>query len=115
MTKPSEQEALKSARDSYLYALNVLEGRFEKGEDIISKDAYYSYYYALKVLKGRFEKGEDVIDAYCSKLYKENIYNIEKELKIKLETEQIKLEKEKKELEKLKIEFEKSDLAELLG
>jgi len=55
-----EKEALKSARDSYHYALNVLQGRFEKGEDIISKSTWYSYRYARDVLKGRFEKGEDI-------------------------------------------------------
>ena len=89
----SEQEALKSAKSSYLYALNILKGRFEKGEDVISKDAYYSYCYARDVLKGRFEKGEDVIsksDEY-SKLYKKNIYDAEKKLK-----------KEIKEIEKLR-------------
>ena len=51
----------KDARYSYCYARFVLKGRFEKGEDIISKDARYSYYYARDVLKGRFEKGEDII------------------------------------------------------
>ena len=46
------------------------------------KSAHYSYHYARDILKGRFEKGEDVIskDAECSKLYKKNIYNAEKEL-----------------------------------
>ena len=62
-----EQEALKSARDSYYYALKVLKSRFEKGEDAISKDAYYS------------------------ELYKENIYDTEKEI-----------EKEQKEIEELR-------------
>ena len=94
MTKLSEQEALKSAEYSYCYARDVLKGRFEKGEDVISKDAYYSYLYARYVLKSRFKEGEDVIitDPYYSKLYKKNIYDAEKE----------ELEKEIKEIEGLK-------------
>ena len=40
-----QEETLKSAGDSYRYARDVLKGRFEKGEDVISKDAMYSYRY----------------------------------------------------------------------
>ena len=69
-----EKEALKSARDSYCYALNVLQGRFEKGENVISKESMYS------------------------ELYRENIYDAEKELKIKLEKEQKELEAIKKSI-----------------
>ena len=91
-----KEEALKSANYSYYYALIVLKGRFEKGEDIISKHPCYSYFYALDILKGRFEKGEDVIsqNVYYSKLYKENIYDAEKDI-----AEQ---QKKIKELEKLR-------------
>ena len=41
----------KNAKYSYLYALDILKGRFELGEKVISKDAHYSYYYARNVLK----------------------------------------------------------------
>jgi len=92
-----EQEALKSAKFSYYYAYKILKDRFEKGEDIISKDAQCSYKYALYVLKSRFEKGEDIIskDAHYSELYKKHVYDAEKELEKKLE-------KEIKELEDLR-------------
>jgi len=78
-----EEEALKSAKDSYFYALDILKGRFEKGENIISEDAGYSCDYARYILNDRFEKGENIIskDAKYSKLYKEYICNTEKELK----------------------------------
>jgi len=72
MTKLSEQEALKSAYFSYYYAFDVLKGRFEKGENTISKDAKYS------------------------KSYRKNIYDAEKELEKKQK------EKEQKELEAIK-------------
>jgi len=71
----NEIEALKSARNSYCYARNVLKGRFEKGEDAISKNADYS------------------------KLYKENIYDAKKELEKELKK---KLEKEQKEIKNLR-------------
>ena len=84
------------------YALNILKGRFEKGEIAISKNTHYSYRYALKVLHGRFEKGENAIskDADYSKFYRENIYDAEKELEKELEKKQEK--KEQKELEDLR-------------
>ena len=59
-----------SARNAYEYALYVLKGRFELGEEIIAKNAAYSYYYARNVLKVRFELGENVI--LSSKFYKDD-------------------------------------------
>ena len=61
----------KYASYSYLYALDVLKGRFRLGEKAISKDAEYSYIYALNILKGRFELGEKTIsqDVEYSYLY----------------------------------------------
>lgn len=50
----------KDAEIAYQYAETSGE-RFEKGEDIISKNADLSMKYAQNVLKGRFEKGEDII------------------------------------------------------
>ena len=46
------------ARVCVMYAREVLEGRFELGEDIISKDGYHSNMYAREVLKGRFGLAE---------------------------------------------------------
>ncbi|RLA39032.1 MAG: hypothetical protein DRR06_19805 [Gammaproteobacteria bacterium] len=53
----------------------ALKGRFEMGEDAISKDAKHSYYYAEDVLKGRFEMGEEVIskDAKYSYSYDRHV------------------------------------------
>jgi len=44
---------LKDAMCSYIYARDVIEGRWEQGEAAISKSAYYSYLYARDVIKGR--------------------------------------------------------------
>lgn len=46
---------------SYIYARDVIQGRFILGEDAISKHTPYSYWYARIVLRGRFELGETVI------------------------------------------------------
>ena len=46
---------------SYKYAVNVLEARFEPGEEAIATDAYHSYCYARFILNGRFFKGEGAI------------------------------------------------------
>jgi len=59
--KRFDTEISKNAEYSYLYAINVLKGRFEMGEKAISKDAEYSYCYARDVLEGRFEMGEKAI------------------------------------------------------
>lgn len=40
------------------YAVGVLQGRFEFGEDAIAKHQGASFMYAKLALKGRFEKGE---------------------------------------------------------
>lgn len=42
----------------YLYALNVVQGRWEMGEDRISRELFPSLAYAKNVLKGRFPLGE---------------------------------------------------------
>lgn len=45
----------------YLYALNVIKGRWEEGEDRISKEMFASLAYAKNVLKGRFLLAEEDI------------------------------------------------------
>lgn len=42
----------------YLYALNIVKGRWEPGEDRISRELFPSLAYAKNVLKGRFLLGE---------------------------------------------------------
>jgi hypothetical protein len=46
--------------DAYLYAKDILKGRWEEREKIIKKDARYSYLYAREVLKRRWEEGEEI-------------------------------------------------------
>ena len=38
-----------------------MKGRWEPGEELISKDAEHSYRYARDVVEGRWEPGEEVI------------------------------------------------------
>jgi len=61
----------KDAEYSYLYAINIIKGRWELGEAIISKDAYFSYYYAINIIKDRFILAEPTIskDAEYSYYY----------------------------------------------
>ncbi len=56
-----EEYISKDAMFSGRYACEVLEGKFELGESIISTDTHFSYLYARDALKGRFELGEAVI------------------------------------------------------
>jgi len=59
---------------SYLYAKEIIKGRFILAEPIISQDAYCSYGYARCVIEGRFISGEAVISknarySYCYAKY----------------------------------------------
>jgi hypothetical protein len=60
----AEEVISKDADYSYLYARDILEGRFEKGEEAISKAPYYFYNYANYILKDRFERGENILIDY---------------------------------------------------
>jgi hypothetical protein len=55
-----EQEIAKSAHFSYVFACEINE-RFGYGEIAISKSAKYSLMYAKNVLNDRFERGEETI------------------------------------------------------
>ena len=50
-----------NSRYSYLYARDVIKGRWEPGEAIIVTNSWYSYCYASYVIKERFPLGEPVI------------------------------------------------------
>ena len=56
-----ENAMSKSPGCSYLYANNILKDRFQLGEKTISKNTEYSYRYAKDVLKNRFILGEETI------------------------------------------------------
>ena len=68
---PEETTIATSSKYSYLYALDVLENRFELGEPAIATESYHSYAYATEITKCRFELGEAAIatNAYHSYLY----------------------------------------------
>jgi hypothetical protein len=50
----------KDAHYAYLYAKDVVGGRWEQGEESIKTDAYCSYNYANDVI-GRWKEGEEII------------------------------------------------------
>ena len=50
-----------NAKGAYGYALDVVKGRWEEGEEIISQHSIYSFEYAAQVLGGRFRLGEPAI------------------------------------------------------
>lgn len=54
---------LSSAEFAYKYAVQVLEGPFPEGEDLIATDAHLAYQYAVSILEGPFPKGESIIAA----------------------------------------------------
>jgi hypothetical protein len=77
-------ESLAIAGDShfsYLYARDVLKGRFAEGEKAISQKADWSYLYALNILEGRFELGEKAIseNSYYSQKYQEFLKTLKKD------------------------------------
>jgi hypothetical protein len=43
------------------YAVKVIKGRFEKGENIISMNPWWSFHYARDVIKGPFQRSHYVI------------------------------------------------------
>ena len=53
--------ALSDAHAAYVYAHDVIKGRFPEGEPAIAQHAHAAYAYARDVLKGRFPEGEPVI------------------------------------------------------
>jgi hypothetical protein len=54
-----ESIILQNVYYSYLYAKDVIKGKWEEAEAIIAKDAYYSYHYAKDVLKWKIKGNKD--------------------------------------------------------
>lgn len=54
----------KSAFLSRKTAEEIIKGRFELGEPVISKDPQEAFYYAKNVIKGKWEMGEEAIAQY---------------------------------------------------
>jgi len=48
-------------KTAYLYALNMIQEPFPKGETAIARSAKYSYRYAINIIQKRFIKGEKTI------------------------------------------------------
>lgn len=66
---------LLDAQACYNYAMNVVGGRWEKGERKILENTDFSYLYALNVIKGRWEDAEDEIsgDFFVALAYAKNV------------------------------------------
>lgn len=58
-----------NAEVSFLYARDVLKGRFKLGEISIATCRSHSYNYAVEVIKCRFELGENAISTDCNLSY----------------------------------------------
>lgn len=56
-----EPLVINDPQDAYLYAREVLEGRFPLGEPAIARNPNYSLYYARNVLNAPFLAGEEAI------------------------------------------------------
>ena len=70
-----ERAIMKSSFYAYLYAENIIEGRWEAGEPAIIKDPKYAYQYANYIIKGRWLEAEQVImkDKWYAYLYARDI------------------------------------------
>lgn len=53
----------KSTKWSFMYARDIIKGRWISGEEAIAKSSYYSYFYAKEIVKGRWSEGERAIMA----------------------------------------------------
>jgi len=67
----SESEAVisKDAKIAYCYVRDVIKSKWPEGEAAISKDAHSSYYYAMDIIKDRWPEGEATIAQNASYAY----------------------------------------------
>ena len=65
----SDANAIKTPKDAFAYAHNVLKAPFPEGEVLIATDAKYSCCYAEDFLKAPFPLGEAVIATYAEYSY----------------------------------------------
>ena len=70
MRPPAEME-LTQPYWAYLYAKDVIKGRWPEGEPVIAREPVLACGYALCVIQGRFPKGEPAIarDPHSTKDY----------------------------------------------
>jgi len=71
INKKLELIIIKNPYYAYLYARDVIKGRWIEAEEIISTDSECAYYYSRAVIKGRWTEAEDIIstNSYYSFLY----------------------------------------------
>jgi hypothetical protein len=60
---------LKDASFSYLYANNIIKGRWEEAEATIATDAQITYNYVICIIKGRWEEGKAIIATFTVCIY----------------------------------------------
>lgn len=72
-----EKSIATSAKQSYLYAKDVIYGRFSLGEDAILKSPKFAFLYIEDVLRGAWPEAEEIIskDAEYSYLYANRVLN----------------------------------------
>jgi len=56
-----EEEIKKDPESAYYYARGVIKGRWLEGEEEIKKDPIWAYNYVREVIKGRWPEGEEEI------------------------------------------------------
>ena len=71
---PEGEAAIATDRKwAYMYAAHVICGRFPEGEEAIAKDTHRAYAYARDVIRGRWPEGEEAIakatDPFWTKEY----------------------------------------------
>jgi hypothetical protein len=59
--KEAESVVATDPEYAYLYARNVIQGRWPEAEPVIAKDPQWAYTYARYVIKGRWPEGEPAI------------------------------------------------------
>jgi len=64
---------------AYLYARDIIKGRWPDGEDAIKTDPWAAYFYARDIIKGPWPDGEESIKANPIRY----IFNLIKKLKLR--------------------------------
>ena len=59
--RPATRVELKDPKRAYLYAEDVIKGRWPEGEPVMAKDPEYAYYYAVNIIDGRWPEAEEAI------------------------------------------------------
>ena len=69
INKNLEPFIIKNPYYAYLYARDIIKGRWLKAESIFIKDSHYAYFYALELIKGRWIEAEDIISTNSQYAY----------------------------------------------